>query len=93
MSSNKNWIFNDGKILTRKGFNYLNPEIDIIDSNVRGVLKTLFGCNVGVKVSFDICEIGYRVDCYEYHILINNQVAGSIRIFGSTCSSYWSTTK
>ena len=48
------WIFNFGKSLIEDDFkwNFINPEIDIIPTNVKEILENLFGCKLEFVIRF-----------------------------------------
>ena len=55
MNTNSNmWILNFGKSLIENDFkwNFINPEIDIIPTNVKEILEKLFGCKLEFIIRF-----------------------------------------
>ena len=77
MSSNKNWIFNGGKML-RSEYNYLNPGIDIDGGDLRYRLEMLFGCELKIYLIFNLTQNNTRLLDYRYNIIMNHALVATV---------------
>ena len=84
MNTNSNmWIFNFGKSLIENDFkwNFINPEINIIPTNIKEILENLFGCKLEFVVRFPYsghksCEV-HR---YSISIFSNNKLIAKVNM-------------
>ena len=82
MNTNSNmWILNFGKSLIENDFkwNFINPEINIIPTNIKEILENLFGCKLEFIVRFPYsghksCE----VHSYSISIFSNNKLIAKV---------------
>ena len=85
MNTNSNmWILNFGKSLIENDFkwNFINPEINIIPTNIKEILENLFGCKLEFVVRFPYsghksCEV-HR---YSISIFSNNKLIAKVQMY------------
>ena len=88
------WIFNFGKSLIENDFkwNFINPEIDIIPTNVKEILENLFGCKLEFVIRFPYSghKSGivhkYTICMFSKHKLIAKINMGELKIIDKSVS-------
>jgi len=82
MNTNSNmWIFNFGKSLIENDFewNFINPEINIIPTNIKEIFENLFGCKLEFVVRFPYDgHKSYKVHNYSISIFSNNKLIAKV---------------
>ena len=85
MNTNSNmWIFNFGKSLSENDFkwNFINPEINIIPTNIKEILENLFGCKLEFVVRFPYDgHKSYKVHNYSISIFSNNKLIAKVQMY------------
>ena len=78
------WIFNFGKSLIENDFkwNFINPEIDIIPTNIKEILENLFGCKLEFVVRFPYNGNKYSsVNKYTICMFSKNKLIAKVNMY------------
>ena len=85
MNTNSNmWIFNFGKSLIENDFkwNFINPEINIIPTNIKEIFENLFGCKLQLVIRFPYNGNKYSsVNKYTICMFSKNKLIAKVNMY------------